>query len=644
MSYLDGLNPAQKEAVLKTEGPLLIIAGAGAGKTKTLTHRILHIIKEGVTPSSILAITFTNKAAKEMKERVFSLLSSDRDFNNPISNNERPMIRTFHSLGVHILREQHRLLGLPKQFTIYDRADSIKIVRDALKKADFDPKQYEPKKILGIISREKGEMNTFAEYEMRDEYSYIKEAVVVAWRAYEKQLKEEGALDFDDLLIKTALILKNHEDIREYYQNIWKYIHVDEYQDTNEVQYMITKLLAEKNKNLCVVGDIDQNIYTWRGASIKNLLHFEKDYPNAHEVILEENYRSTKRILSIANDVISKNKMRREKNLFTNNAEGDKVTLYNGFDEYDEARFIAESSDNLIREGTDPKEIAVLYRANFQSRVLEEAFLRAGISYQVLGTRFFDRKEVKDVLSYVKAALNPADMASTGRIINNPTRGIGKVSYLKICEGKENELSGKAKISAAHFRQILSKIKKVSEEKKVSDTIQAALEESGLYAVYKKAEDIEKIDNVKELISLAKKYDEFETEEGILKLLEDAALATDQDSLEKDNGGVKLMTIHASKGLEFDYVFITGLEAGLFPSERDGEKKDDDEEERRLFYVALTRARKKLFLSYAGIRTVFGSQSVNAPSEFLDDIDIEHLDEERPDITESSAKSIFIDF
>ena len=646
MSYLEGLNEAQKQAVLQTEGPLLILAGAGAGKTKTLTHRILHLIKEGTAPSQILAITFTNKAAKEMRERVNSLISNDSSFNKPISNNERPFVSTFHSLGVHIIKEHGRVLGIPRNFVIFDRNDSKKVVKDALKSAHYDPKEYDPGKILNIISRKKGDMVTVDEYESEDVHSYMKEAVVLAWRKYNKALFDEKALDFDDLLYKAAILLRDHKEVREHYQNVWKYIHIDEYQDTNEVQYMMSKILGDVHKNVCVVGDIDQNIYTWRGASIKNILHFEKDYPNACEIVLEENYRSTQTILTVANDIIKKNVMRKDKNLFTNNKEGEKMHLYNAFDENDEARHVADTANSLINKGVKPNEIAVLYRANFQSRVLEEAFLNNGVPYQVLGTRFFDRREIKDVIAYLVSALNPESLTALGRVINTPARGIGKVTFLKVCEGKSNELSGKAREKVDSFYRLLERIREKIYSEKPSEVIKYVFEHTGLDANFKKdGEDgQERSENVKELATLATKYDVLPLGEGIEKLIEDAALASDQDELSKDNGGVKLMTIHASKGLEFDYVFITGLEDGLFPHEKLNEAKEDSEEERRLFYVALTRAREKVYLTYAGIRTIFGSQQVNTPSEFIYDINDEHLESDEKDDVSAAVKSIFIDF
>lgn len=672
-SYLKELNKAQREAVLHEKGPILILAGAGAGKTKTLTSRILHLVKIGTEPENILAITFTNKAAKEMRERVISLIENDKELNRPTNDLGKPFVSTFHALGVKILRENSRTLDVPRHFTIYDRNDSNSLIKKIIKEIGEDPKRIEPRKILSIISREKGNMVTRKEYESKlsskfesSASNFIPEIVAKVWEKYENALKKEKAYDFDDLLLEAALLLKNKKEVRDFYQNKWQYIHIDEYQDTNEVQYQIAKMIVGDQHNICVVGDVDQNIYSWRGATIKNIMGFEKDFPNSKLVTLEQNYRSTGNILEAANSVIEKNTIRRKKNLFTENTSGEKISLYNAYDGVNEADFVSETTKRLVESGVNPSEIAVLYRANFQSRLLEESFLDKGLSYQVLGTRFFDRKEIKDVLSYIRSALNPNDLTNLGRIINVPTRGIGKVTFLKIAEGNEHELSGKAHENISNFRNLLFAIKKEIEEKPPGDVIKFIIEKSGLEESFKSEgeEGLERLENIKELATLAKKYDDMEIPLGIEKLLEDAALATDQDELDlsinsrqEKNNGTKLMTVHASKGLEFDYVFITGLEDGLFPHNRFDGKKEDAEEERRLFYVALTRARTKIYLSYANVRTIFGSQQVNTPSEFISDID-EHLVEPAEEnacpehsrgdgvdeTVSQQAKNIFIDW
>jgi len=648
MDHLASLNKAQREAAVHNNGPLLILAGAGAGKTKTLTHRILNLIKTGTPPEKILAITFTNKAAKEMRERVMALIENDPDINRPINDLGRPFVSTFHALGVRILRDNAEKIGVPRHFKIYDRSDSIALVKKILKEIGEDPKQVEPRTILSIISREKGSMVTQKEFEAKLGYQHVPEVASRVWEKYDAAMRKEGVLDFDDLLLETALLLERDANIRAMYQDKWHHVHIDEYQDTNEVQYRIAKCIIGDGHNVCVVGDIDQNIYSWRGATIKNILGFEKDFPNASMVTLEQNYRSSGNILEAANGIIEKNTMRRDKHLFTENDSGEKIGLYTAFDEGDEARFITETVDELVRSGISPNEIAVLYRANFQSRVLEESFLGRGLAYQVLGTRFFDRREIKDVLSYLQAALNPKDTLSVSRIINEPTRGIGKVTMLKVLEGREHELSGKAADNVLSFRRILHTIKTAVETQPASEVIKTLITVTGMSHNFKQGgeEGIERLENVKELATLAQKYDGMESPLGIEKLLEDAALATDQDELQNDNGGTKLMTVHAAKGLEFDYVFITGLEQGLFPHDKPQEKKEDEEEERRLFYVALTRARKKVYLSYAGIRTIFGAQQVNTSSEFIHDIEKHLLEnvEDAPSDTASQARSIFIDW
>jgi len=634
MAHLLGLNERQKEAVLQKNGPILIIAGAGAGKTKTIAHRILHLIKEGIHPENILAITFTNKAAKEMRERVEKIIASDKTLNIPLSYHYKPFISTFHSLGVYIIKENSRLIGLTRNFSIMDRSDSSKLIKECLKSLDIDPKQFEPSKILNIISREKGDLNTIENYSIGVEDGYtLKSVTAKVWPLYENKLAQEKALDFDDLLLKTYNILKNNKDVLEKYQNLWKYIHIDEYQDTNKVQYMTAKLLAEKSRNICVVGDIDQSIYSWRGADIQNILSFEEDYPEAKVILLEQNYRSTQTILTVANEVIKNNKLRREKNLFTKNDVGEKVSFLKALNEMEEARFIARKSQELIEKGVSPRDIAVLYRANFQSRVLEEAFLTESVPYQVLGTKFFDRKEVKDVLAFLRASLNPESLSDLKRIINVPARGIGKVTILKIFEGGRDKLPDGIKEKVNSFFYLLTKIKNEAEKLKPSEIIKFIIKESGLEVELQRGndEDKERLENMRELATLAIKYDHLPKPEGIEKLLEESSLASDQDSLEKNENAVKLMTVHASKGLEFDYIFVTGLEQDLFPHQGMGmeaKTPEEMEEERRLFYVALTRARIKLFLTYAEMRTIYGSQQMNLPSIFLGEFDNGHLEEE----------------
>ncbi len=626
------LNDKQKEAVLMTEGPLLILAGAGAGKTKTISERIRQLVIKGVAPSSILAITFTNKAAKEMRDRINRMLDEDKTLNLPVSMSERPFVSTFHSLGVHILKEQSHRAGLRRHFTIFDRDDSKRAIKEALEMKSLDPKMHDPGRILGIISKEKGRGVTAEEYAVKMEGGYFSNVVEEVWTEYEKILYRDNALDFDDLLLKTVRLLRKDLEVRKYYQNIWRYIHIDEYQDTNHVQYEISKLLVGEKNNVCAVGDIDQNIYSWRGADIKNILDFEKDYPNTKIILLEENYRSTKTILDAANIVIEKNKLRRKKNLFTGNGVGDKIGIFQGYDEVSEAEFIANKTKELINAGTKPENIAVLYRANFQSRVLEESFMQHTLPYQLLGTRFFERREIKDLLSYLRASLNQDCLSDVKRVINVPARGIGKATIAKIFGGEEESLPASTKNKIYNFKNLLTAIGEKAKTTKPSETVAYMLTSSGLESEWKygKDEDIDRLENAYELVSFAGRYDHLEPLEGIEKFLEDAALNSDQDDLKEEKSAVRLMTVHASKGLEFDVVFIAGLEDGLFPHQKitkENISPSEAEEERRLFYVALTRARKKVFLSYSQVRTIFGSRQVNIPSAFVFDIPDELVEE-----------------
>lgn len=621
--YLEGLNNRQKEAVLAKDGPVLIIAGAGAGKTKTITHRIAYLIASGVSPENILAVTFTNKAAKEMSERVSKIVDYS-DFRS------RPTICTFHSLGVRILKESGQKIGLKRFFSILDEDDAMSLIKESMKELGIDTKTVAPRTVRSVISRHKNNYLNFENFQIS---SYTGQMYLAIWRLYEDKKKKEGALDFDDLLLKTVELLEGNPEVLEMYQERFKYIHVDEYQDTNKVQYLLTQLLAKKYKNICVVGDGDQNIYSWRGADIINILNFENDYPEAKVVLLEENYRSTKNIIAVANSVIKKNSIRKDKTLFTKNKDGELVSLYEAYNDRYEAEFVADKIVELLDKGVPAQQIAVLYRANFQSRIMEEAMLRYSIPYQVLGVKFFDRREVKDVISYLRASLNQDSFSDIKRIINVPKRGIGKATLVKIVTGKKDTLPIKTKIAVDAFYSVLEKINNFAQNHLPSETVKFAMKESGIEGELKNSkleEDLERLENIKELVTFASKYDNFGSVDGLEMLLEEVALVSDQDSLgggkkEEEKPGVKLMTVHASKGLEFDYVFIVGLEHEIFPHIRDSGSESDLEEERRLFYVALTRAREKLFLSYATIRMLFGETRVQSPSMFLSDVPEEFL-------------------
>ena len=644
--YLTTLNPAQREAVLTTEGPLLVLAGAGSGKTRVITHRIVHLIHQGVAPHHILAITFTNKAAKEMRERALALIReyppADR-----AAQDSTPMILTFHALGVRILREHHETLNLRRHFTIYDRADSIRAIKKALELANYSPKQFEPRRMLGIISRAKGDVLSRVAF-LEAASSYPDRVAAEVWQDYEKIMREEHALDFDDLLLKTLDLLKSYPVIRDVLRDRYRYLHVDEYQDTNAVQFEIAKMLTGERRDICVVGDIDQNIYSWRGADIKNVLTFEKHFPGAKTVFLEENYRSTQTIIAVSNDIIAKNKNRIEKTVFTSNPEGDKMTLYTAMTGTEEAEYIAMTAKRLIADGARPSAIAVLFRTNFQSRSLEEAFLNYNVPYQVLGTRFFERKEVKDALSFLRLAVNPDSIADLARVVNVPPRGIGKVTVLKLIEGKRDQITGTTRAKVAVFDELMMDIAKSANTKKISETLAYIISRSGLEAHFKESgteDDLARLENLRELVTLAVRYDHLAPNEAVEELLADAALQSDQDEMKskEEQDAVRLMTIHAAKGLEFPYVFITGLEEGLFPHERLDDKGVDHEEERRLFYVALTRAEKKVYLTHAHMRTIFGSQRVNVPSSFLSDIDKAYLSFEGMFRNEDSGEGIVIE-
>ena len=623
MQYLEGLNDRQREAVVAPVGPLAILAGAGSGKTRVLTHRILHLLHNGVAPHEILAVTFTNKAAKEMAERVEALMGENEE---TARFDSKPLVTTFHSFGVRMLREFHNEAGLKKYFPIYDRADSMKVIKGIVKEMGIDEKHVEPKMILSKISKEKGEGNNPAAFLSSRSTSFFMKTTGEVWARYEKTLIRESALDFDDLLNRPVDLLKKNDAVREKLQARYKHLLIDEYQDTNGVQSQLVNILAKNHKSIFVVGDIDQNIYSWRGATIEHLMSFEETYPEATTIILEQNYRSTKTIVNTAQAVIEKNVNRKDKVAFTENAEGEPMRLLMCSTEGDEARTIAQMCQSIIHdEDAVPGDIAVLYRTNFQSRALEEAMLYAGVPYQVLGTKFFDRKEVKDLLSYLRYTLMSDSSVDLARIINTPARGIGKVTELAVLQGKTEELAAAPRRKVESFFAMMDRMKADISKLKPSDAVRYVIEMSGMKAHYSKGgeENEERLKNLQELATVASQYDMYVGEEGLIKLVEDATLMGEQDSMKDASAGVKLMTIHAAKGLEFPYVFITGMEEGLFPQQRDDVV--DDEEERRLFYVALTRAHKRVYLSLARERRLYGTLYATLPSPFIGDIPEAHL-------------------
>jgi DNA helicase II / ATP-dependent DNA helicase PcrA len=632
MNPHQGLNTAQQEATLTIDGPLLVLAGAGAGKTRVIAHRILEIIRQGAEPKEVLAITFTNKAAGEMRVRVADLLKQHGH-----AGGSMPFVSTFHSLGLSIIKEHHKLLGYKRTPAIYDRADCLSEIKKALKA--IGEVEFEPRMVLGALSRAKGEGIPLGEY-TESAQSFRERAIAAAWALYEKALRQDGAVDFDDLLLLAVKLLKEHPEIREAYQRRWRYVHIDEYQDTNAVQECLAEMLVGPQKNICVVGDPDQTIYGWRGAKIENILHFEKKYPTAKIVLLEENYRSTKNILDAANELISNNQNRPFKNLFTAQGAGEPLSLYIAGDGGDEALFVARKIGELCADGVRCQDVAILYRANFQSRALEEKLLDAQIPHQVLGTRFFERKEVKDALSFIRAALSetPADL---GRVIDT-LPGIGKVTKLKVLSGQEDALPQKMRARIVQMRMLLQKIQASATTLPPSHLVRMVITESGMEKALKedKLEGGERLENLAELVSLATRYDTLPTPVGLEQFLESAALASDQDEIKEEQNRVRLMTVHAAKGLEFAYVFIVGLEEGLFPYAREEEGRTAVEEERRLMYVALTRAQKKLYLSFAMMRTVFGNLDMRSASSFLEELPGALLFAETP---ERLGKTIYLD-
>ncbi|KND46894.1 MAG: DNA helicase II / ATP-dependent DNA helicase PcrA [Parcubacteria bacterium C7867-004] len=619
MQYLEGLNDAQREAVLTIDGPVSVLAGAGSGKTRVLTTRIYHLIREGVPANRILAVTFTNKAAREMRERL-----SERLGDAPL-----PFVATFHGLGRELLQRYGTRVNVPRYFTIFDRDDSKAAIKQVLKEMDIDPKELSPGFVLSRISKEKGEGNTPEQFkEKHGRASFNSRVVSEVWPRYEAIVRKEKALDFDDLISLPVRLLRDHEDVRAQAQELFSHVHVDEYQDTNGLQGTLAGYLSATHKNLFVVGDIDQTIYTWRGATIENLLGFDETYPSAKTIVLAHNYRSTKTIVAAGNQIIEKNRNRKEKHAVTDNPDGEPIRLYQAGNAEQEARFVARQIQTSIRAGTKPEDIAVLFRTNFQSRALEEAFLGAGVPYKVLGTRFLDRKEVKDVLAWVRLALDPTREADRMRAVQSPTRGIGKVTLGKLTEGKRGELKPAERAKVETFERLVEELADTAKVAIPSAFVKLVIEKSGMAASLQKGgeEDQERLENAKELATLASRFDMLPGEEGLAAFLAESALAGDQDEMDAPlangvKGGVTLMTVHAAKGLEFDTVFVTGMEEGLFPHSGHDDEKRDEEEERRLFYVAVTRAKRRLYLTFARVRRIYGTDFFSEPSSFLRDID-----------------------
>lgn len=633
---LAGLNDRQREAVKHTEGPLLLMAGAGSGKTRVLTHRIAYLLREkGVAPWNVLAITFTNKAAREMKDRVAQLVG-------PIADDI--WISTFHSMCVRILRRDIDRIGYSRNFTILDSTDQLSVIKQILKNNNIDSKKFEPRSILGTISGAKNELKTPEQF-MGIAKGPYEETAAEVYVEYQKQLKKNQALDFDDLIMKTTSLFKKVPEVLEYYQRKFQYILVDEYQDTNRAQYMLVKMLGDRHKNVCVVGDSDQSIYKWRGADIANILSFEEDYQDAEVILLEQNYRSTKTILEAANRVIENNVKRKPKNLWTENEQGAKIGFYKADTEQGEAQFVVEKIREAIQDGASYKDIAILYRTNAQSRVMEEMLIKSNIDYNIVGgTKFYDRKEIKDVLAYLRLVANPDDDISLQRIINVPKRGIGATTVDKIAAYAERQgismfaalkeieqigVTSRAVSKLVEFTEQLGHWVQMQEYLSVTELVEELLERTGYRDMLQNEKTLEaqsRLENIDEFLSVTQEFEKSSDDKSLIAFLTDLALISDIDKLDDEDDGAKptdavvLMTLHSAKGLEFPIVFLIGLEEGIFPHSRSLFEDDEMEEERRLAYVGITRAEKQLYLTSAQLRTIYGRTNANPPSRFIDEI------------------------
>ena len=639
---IDDLNDKQKEAVLYNDGPLLIIAGAGAGKTKTLTSKIAYLIDEkNVSPYSILAITFTNKAAKEMRDRLYNLIGSDA---------KKLTVSTFHSFGLKLLRENYDYLGYDKNFVIMDSDDSLTVVKKIIKELGYDPKIYNPRAIRNKISSCKNEMTSPEMYEKYAVSDYEK-IVNEIYKKYEKKLKKNNSVDFDDLLLLPIKLFKKYPDVLEKYQNIYKYILIDEYQDTNEAQYILTKLLSEKNRLITCVGDDSQSIYSFRGANYKNILNFEKDYKDAKTILLEQNYRSTSTILDAANQVIKNNKMKKDKKLWTARGIGEKIKYYRAYNEKDEAQYVIRKIKELINKNVDYKDIAVLYRTNAQSRVIEEEMLKENLPYRVVGSfYFYSRKEIKDLIAYLRLIHNSKDNVSLLRVINTPKRGIGLKTIDNLTEKADDEsISIYEAISSGkelEFKKIIERLKEVANDLTLTELIDKVLDASGLRQELESENSLEseiRLENLEEFKSITKTFEEREGLVSLEEFLLEISLVSDVEEYKDDPNRISLMTVHSVKGLEFNHVFVIGLEEGIFPHMNSLMESHEVEEERRLMYVAITRAKDDLYLVNARRRTLFGKEQINPVSRFLNEIDKSLLETNVQEENNKEEKKIEVD-
>ena len=628
MNILSSLNQKQKEAVAVIRGPVLVIAGPGSGKTRCLTHRIAYLIQENIHPANILAVTFTNKAAEEMKERVRTLLNNQ----DPSAITSIPLIGTFHSICLRILRMDIDKLsntenedGYKKSFIIYDTTDQLSLIKQAIKDLGISPDQFKPNAVQVAISRAKDELIDAVSYQ-EQAYEYFPKTVAKIYQAYQSALKKANALDFDDLIMLTAQLFQKNLHILEKYQNRWQYILVDEAHDTNFSQYILMKMLSKKHKNLWFIADTNQSIYGWRGADLKNILNFEKDYPEVKLILLEENYRSTKNILEASHHLISKNTQQKNGKLQTKNPEGSLINIVQTNSETEEGDFLIEEINNLIvRDNFCLNDFTVLYRTNAQSRAIEEAFIKAGFPYKIIGSvRFYERKEIKDILAYLKLIANSNDLVGLKRIINTPPRGIGKITLQKEAATTAKFIESQND-KVKNFSQLINDFRIINKKKPLTELIQAIIEEIQ-YEKYIRNNSLSEDDgerrweNIQELFTIASKYDSFEGGEGLEKFLEELTLLTGGDEVENKKNIINLMTIHCAKGLEFPVVFIVGCEEGIFPHSRSLINTAQMEEERRLCYVGITRAKQKVYLTFATRRCLYGQTMVNPPSRFILDI------------------------
>jgi DNA helicase-2/ATP-dependent DNA helicase PcrA len=637
-TYLANLNPAQREAVLHTEGPLLVIAGAGSGKTRVLTHRVAHLIGAvGAKPNEILAITFTNKAAAEMRERV----------EKQLGNVARAIwIMTFHAACGRILRREAPRLGYRSNFTIYDSADQVRVVKQALEELERDPKRFTPRGIHSQISNAKNQLVSPDDYRARVS-SFYDQTVADVYEIYQRRLFASNAVDFDDMLMLTVDVLKRFPEAREKWQKAFRYVLVDEYQDTNHAQYTLLRLLAAEHHNVCAVGDPDQSIYAFRGADITNILDFERDFPGTRTIALEQNYRSTNAILEAANHVISHNRERKPKNLWSELGEGEPVRVVEVEDEHAEARFVAAGIAGLVEEGFAGKEVAVFYRTNAQSRVLEDVLVRQGVPYIVLGgPRFYERAEIKDAIAYLQVLDNPFDAVSLQRVANRPRRGIGDTSLGKLMshaesvgislfeafgQAEEAGLNGASLRAARSFHTLMQSLQSAAQEHDVPSLLEQVLQRSGYLESLEAERTVEaqgRLENLQELVGVAREYQERADEPSLGSFLQEISLYSEQDALRGEGSFVTLMTLHNAKGLEFRAVYLIGMEEGIFPHSRSIEEQGI-EEERRLAYVGMTRAMERLTVTHASSRTLYGSRAYNLPSRFLDELPERGVERER---------------